>query len=126
MSKTAIAEILQKKFDARHAHASVQYFIEATDKYAVGDAEGVALKAGKFVEAVTKALMVFCQRQLPANTRQFKAGNELRNLEPLATFPDTVRLVIPKASIFVYEVVNNRGGRHDSTDINANEWMRAS
>jgi hypothetical protein len=121
MTKQSTTEILQKKFDDRHATACVQYFLEATEKYAAGDAEGVALKAGKFVEAVTKALMVFCQRQMPTNTRKFSAGNELRALEPLTTFPDTVRLVIPKASIFIYEVVNNRGGRHDSTEINANE-----
>ena len=28
--------------------------------------------------------------------------------------------MIPKACIFIYEIVNNRGGRHDAGDIDAN------
>lgn len=121
MTKKTTTEILHKKFDARHVNACVQYFVEATEKYVAADFDGVALKAGKFVEAVTKALMIYCQRPFPANTRKFSAGNELRALEQLSVFSDTVRIVIPKALICIYEIVNNRGGRHDSTEINANE-----
>ena len=114
--------LLAQKFDTRHVHASLNHFSSAVEKYVLRDWEGVALKAGKFVESITKALMVFCGKSV-GNPRQFKAGNELRQLEQLsaATFPDVVRIVIPKACMFVYEVVNNRGGRHDAHDIDANE-----
>ncbi|TMQ30993.1 MAG: hypothetical protein E6K65_03080 [Nitrospirae bacterium] len=114
--------LLVQKFDSRHIHASLNHFSAAVEKYVLRDWDGVSLKAGKFVESITKTLMVFCGKTV-GNPRQFKAGNELRQLEHLsaAAFPDVVRIVIPKACIFVYEVVNNRGGRHDAHDIDANE-----
>ncbi len=112
--------LLIAKFDARHVGAALTHFSSAVEKYAVQDWDGVALKAGKFVEAITKALMVYCGKTI-SNPRRFSAGNELRQLEPLTAYADVVRIVIPKACIFVYEVVNNRGGRHDPHDIDANE-----
>jgi hypothetical protein len=36
-------------------------------------------------------------------------------------YDEVVRIVIPKACVFIYEVVNNRGGRHDAHTIDANE-----
>ncbi len=112
--------ILTKKFDARHIEASLRHFSAAVEKYAVQDWDGVALKAGKFVESITKALVVHCGKAV-GSPRQFKAGNELRQLEGASAYSDVVRIVIPKACITVYEVVNNRGGRHDAHDIDANE-----
>jgi hypothetical protein len=122
---TRIAEakaLLKQKFAMPHVDALLNHFSAAVEKYAVRDWDGVALKSGKFVEAVTKALMVYCGKTIGA-ARQFKAGQELRQLEglPAAQHPETVRIVIPKACIFVYEVVNNRGGRHDAHDLDANE-----
>jgi len=65
--------------------------------------------------------MIFCGKTLPS-TRSFKASKELRSLEQLdsVAFSDTVRIVVPKGSIFIYEIVNNRG-RHDADEIDANE-----
>lgn len=112
---------LVTKFKASHVDAALRHYLAADEKYVARDWDGVALKAGKFVEAVTKALMIFCGKTPTTNTRHFKAGLELRNLEGAGAFPDTVRIVIPKACIFIYEVVNNRGGRHDPGEIDANE-----
>jgi hypothetical protein len=112
--------LLIHRFAARHVDAALKYFAAALEKHALRDWEGVALKTGKFVEAVTKALMVYCNKPLP-DPRKFKAGIELKQLEQAVGNPDTIRIVIPKACIFVYEVVNNRGGRHDAHDIDANE-----
>ncbi len=114
--------LLVREFDARHVDASLRHFSAAIEKFAVRDWDGVALKAGKFIESVTKALMTYCGKTV-GNLRQLKVGQELRQLENLSgtTYSDVVRIVIPKACIFVYEVVNNRGGRHDAHDIDANE-----
>jgi len=114
--------LLVKEFDARHIDASLRHFTAAIEKFAVRDWDGVALKAGKFVDSVTKGLMTYCGKAV-GNPRQLKVGQELRQLENLngTTYSDVVRIVIPKACIFVYEVVNNRGGRHDAHDIDANE-----
>jgi hypothetical protein len=78
--------------------------------------------AGKFVEAVTKALFVYGGQTI-ANPRKFSAGAELRKFENTlpATTPDAVRMVIPKACLFAYEIASNRGGRHDAHDVDANE-----
>jgi hypothetical protein len=119
MNDKQVRALLVQKFEARHIDASLKHFVAAREKYIEEDWDGVALKAGKFVEAVTKALMIGCGKTVPTG-RHFQAGKELRQLEPLATYPDVLRIVIPKACIFIYEIVNNRGGRHDATDIDAN------
>jgi len=121
MSDKTVKSLLVQKFDAQHINACLKHFNAATDKYAIEEWDGVALKAGKFVEAVTKALMIYCKKTLPTG-RGFKAGSELRQLEKVqsADAPDEIRIVIPKACIFIYEIVNNRGGRHDAGDIDAN------
>lgn len=123
MSLAQVKALLTTKFPAKHVDAILKHYDEATEKFSIDEWDGVALKVGKFVEAVTKSLVIYCGRALPANARHFKAGNELRQLEQQvnASFGDVVRLVIPKACIFMYEVVNNRGGRHDPGEIDANE-----
>jgi hypothetical protein len=117
-----VRAMLVQKFDARHIDASLKHFSAAVEKHALRDWDGVGLKAGKFVESITKALMAYCKKAI-CNPRQFKAGTELRQLESLSAgvYPDVIRIVIPKACVFVYEVVNNRGSRHDAHDIDANE-----
>ena len=112
--------LLVGKFEAKFVDGALRHFLDATEKFEAQDWEGVAVKAGKFVESVTKCLLVHCGRSV-ADARRFKAGNELRQLESATSFPDTVRIVIPKACITIYEIVNNRGGRHDASDIDANE-----
>jgi|CXWL01.1.fsa_nt_gi hypothetical protein len=123
MSNKQARELLIHDFEPRHVDASLKHFKDARDKYWLEEWDAVALKAGKFVEAVTKALMVYCEKAIPAS-RKFKASGELKALENAqingSPAPDTIRIVIPKACIFIYEVVNNRGGRHDAGDIDAN------
>ncbi len=42
--------ILIKKFDAKHVTSLLTHYAAAIDKYVARDWEGVAQKAGKFVE----------------------------------------------------------------------------
>ncbi len=112
---------LESIFEAKHITSAIKYYSEAVEKHQGGDWEGVSLKGGKFVESITKMLAVYCGVTLPAQ-RSFKAGNILKNLEQLnsSLFSDTVRIVIPKACLLIYEIVNNRGGRHAADDIDPN------
>lgn len=119
VSDQQVRALLVQKFEPRHIDSCLKHFFGATEKFLAEDWDGVALKAGKFVEAVTKALMIACGKTVPGG-RHFKAGNELRQLEQLGSCPDALRIVIPKACVFIYEIVNNRGGRHDATDLDAN------
>ncbi len=122
MSKKKAKAILDTKFDRERVTALLSHFDLMLEKFVEGDDEGVLVKAGKFVEAVTKALMIHCGKPLPPS-RKFQAGVELRALEqlPASGHSDIVRIAIPKACLYVYEIASNRGGRHDSSDIDANQ-----
>lgn len=122
MSKDLARKLLTDEFEARHIDAALAHFSAVIEKFVAEDWDGVALKAGKFVEAVTKALSRHCGR-IPATGRKFKAGTELRALEQTDStkYSEIVRLVVPKVCLAIYEIVNNRGGRHDADEIDANE-----
>ena len=120
-SETKVKAILEQKFKKVHVDAILKHFITAKKKYQESDWEGSILKSGKFVEAVTKAFLKFCGKTLP-RARNFRAGSFLRNFEqePIS-IDDTIRIVIPKCCLFIYEIASNRGARHDSDEINPNE-----
>jgi len=117
-----IRSILVSVFSSKYVDVTLNYHHDAYGKFVQGDWESTALKVGKFVESVTKCILKYCGQQIP-QARTFKAGLLLKKLEQLNhnSYPDTLRIVIPKACLFAYEIVNNRGGRHDSDDIVANE-----
>lgn len=120
-SESKVKAILEQKFEKVHVEAILKHFIAAKKKYQEGDWESSILKSGKFVEATTKMLLKFCGKAIP-KTRNFRAGNFLRNLEQEpTTIDDAVRIVIPKCCLFIYEIASNRGARHDSDGINPNE-----
>jgi len=77
-------------------------------------------KGGKFIEAALKALWVYAGGVVPAG-RHFKAGTIMTELEKKVAQADTVRLTIPRASRFAYEIASNRGARHDPDEIDTNE-----
>ncbi len=116
-----IKAILEQKFEKLYVDAILKHFIAAKMKYQEGDWEIAISKSGKFVEATTKALLRFCGKTLP-KTRNFKAGISLRNLEQEpASIDDVIRIVIPKCCLFIYEIANNRGARHDPDDVDPNQ-----
>lgn len=120
-SENEIINLLEAIFDHVYVRRIVKYYKEASVSYQRQDWESFSLKSGKFVEAVTKLLLSYCNIPLPAQ-RNFKAGILLEEQKKLdkKNYSDTVRIAIPKACLFIYEIVNNRGGRHDSNDIQAN------
>jgi len=121
MGKEDARDILARVFPRKHVDSMLKYFIDGVKEYKNTNWEGVGFKAGKFVEAVTKCLLLYCGQSLP-RARQFKASNSLESLRQLSSsYSEVVRIIIPKATLFIYDIASNRGGRHDTDDIDANE-----
>jgi hypothetical protein len=117
-----IKAILVKSFSDRHVSATLKHFSEAVEKYQEGNWEVSLSKIGKFVEAVLKALWIYCGQTLPP-ARNFKAGQIIRNLGNLSSsqYSDSVRLLVPRGCAFVYDITSNRGARHDPDEIDPNK-----
>ena len=117
--------LLGQKFEARKINSVIGYFLSCAQNFEGGNWEDSLFKAGKFIEAIVKLLWVYCGKTLPARSRDFKAGvyaQKIINEVDTVTVPeDGLRLQIPRACIFVYDITSNRGARHDSDEINPNE-----
>jgi hypothetical protein len=121
MSKAKVRAALVSKFKASHVDSALKYYQSATEKFLAREWDRVAQDLGKFAEAVTKAIMDFGSVTPNATGRQFKVTNELRRLEShQPPLPEVLRMVVPKALIFITELVNNRLGRHD-TELDPHE-----
>jgi len=114
--------LLTPVFPAVHVDALLRHFAGMTEDFQKGDWEDSIAKAGKFVEAVLKALSVRCG-DLPAKGKHFKVDKVINDLaqKPPGSVDDVIRLTIPRACRFVYDVASNRGGRHDPDEIDPNE-----
>jgi hypothetical protein len=121
LSKTEIRAALALQFKANHVDSALKYYQSATEKFIAREWDRVAQDLGKFAEAVTKAIMALGNITPSATGRQFKVTNELRRFEShQPQLPEVLRMVVPKALIFITELVNNRLGRHD-TELDPHE-----
>lgn len=120
-----VKNLLSQKFEEKRVVSSIKYFLSIVQKFEEGDWENSLSKAGKFVEAIIKLLWVYGGKSLPAKQKDFKAGayaQKIIDQIDTTTIPeDGIRIQIPRASIFIYDITSNRGGRHDSEEVNANE-----
>lgn len=120
-----VKNLLSQKFEEKRVASAIKYFLSVVQKFEEGDWENSLSKAGKFVEATIKLLWVYGGKSLPVKQKDFKAGayaQKIIDQITTATIPeDGIRLQIPRASIFIYDITSNRGGRHDSEEVNANE-----
>jgi hypothetical protein len=118
-----LEKLLQAKFAPRHVKATLKHFQAMNAEFRQGAWEETISKSGKFVEAALKALYVHAipAKPLPVG-RFFKVDNVINELAglPSATADDTVRLTIPRACRFVYDIASNRGARHDPDEIDPN------
>src|SRR5579863_1573339 len=120
-----IKNLLSQKFEEKRIVSATKYFLSVVQEFEEGDWENSLSKAGKFVEVIIKLLWVYGGKSLPAKQKDFKAGvyaQKIIDQIDTTTIPeDGIRLQIPRASIFIYDITSNRGGRHDSEEVNANE-----
>lgn len=122
MDKEKIEKLLTPKFPKKHISAALNHFSEMISKYQAGEWESCIAKAGKFVEAALKALWSHAGQIVPSG-KHFKADTIITGLPnfPAGSVDDTVRLTIPRACRFVYDIASNRGGRHDPDEVDPNE-----
>ena len=123
MSDDTIGTMLYASFPKKHVGALLRHFKKAADECQNSHWEDCIAKAGKFIEAVLKALYVCAQHQPAPSGKAFKADSIINTLHGLqqGSADDTIRILIPRACRFVYEVASNRGGRHDPDEIDPNE-----
>jgi len=122
MSKREEIKNLLKVFNSKYVVSLLNHFDESIRKFENVDWEACIQKAGKFVEAVIKALANYCQIPIPQG-RDFKVGKlveELRKADQ-SKYDDTIRLLIPRICVFMYDISSNRGARHDPDEIDSNK-----
>ena len=107
--KKTVNTMLKDQFAAKHADAAVRHFNGMVEDYQKREWEDSITKAGRFVEAVLKALWQHAGEVVPTG-KAFKAGNIIDQLAGKNALRDSVRLTIPRACRFVYEIASNRGG----------------
>lgn len=122
MRTRTLGDLLQPTFDRKRTAAAVDHFQRMTQYFQMGQWERAISYGGKLVEAVLKALWVHAGKTLPP-ARKFKASQVIQDLRqlPHGTFDDTVRLTVPRACEFLYDIASNRGARHDPDEIDPNE-----
>ncbi len=119
----ALTNTLKIKFDKRRSDTLVSYFSASIQRLEQGDWENSLVKSGKFVEATIKLIWTFAGKPLPKE-KKFKVGfyaEKIIKLSSTEISSDGVRLQIPRACIFLYDITSNRGGRHDSDEFAPNE-----
>jgi hypothetical protein len=112
--------MLKDKFGAKYADAMVHHFQAMVDDYQKREWEDCNAKSGKFVEATLKAVWNETGKPVPKG-KDFKAGNIMDLLPKEGALNDSLRLTIPRACRFIYEIASNRGARHDADEVGANE-----
>jgi hypothetical protein len=117
-----LQQLLVGEFAERHINAAVEHFGRASEAFQRSSWEGAIAKTGKFIEAVLKALYVRIGQAVP-RSRAFKVDQIVRALEqtPQGTYDDSIRLTIPRACRFAYDVASNRGARHDPDEVDPNQ-----
>ena len=125
MSKKEEIKDLLKVFNSKYVISLLNHFDESIKKFESREWEICIQKAGKFVEAVIKALANYCQIPIPRG-REFKVSKlveELRKADP-SKYDDTIRLLIPRIGVFIYEFQVIEGQDMIRMKLIQIKWMR--
>jgi len=120
MPDKTVNATLKDKFAAKYSDAAVRHFTRMVQDFQQREWEDANAKAGKFVEAALKAAWSETGKPVPAG-KAFSAGNIMDLLAKETALSTSLRLTIPRACRFVYEIASNRGARHDADEVAANE-----
>ncbi len=117
-----LVHLLSATFPTRNVKAALGHFQASVGEFQQGAWESAIAKAGKFLEAVLKCICGNANIPVPTG-RRFKADQLLVALEqiPRGTVDDTIRLTLPRACRFGYDISSNRGGRHDPDEVDPNQ-----
>lgn len=119
-----ILNTLKLKFDRRKTNILINYFSGLIQNFEQGDWGSSLVQSGKFVEVTIKLIWMFAGQTLPSKAKDFKIfdyATRITNLPSATISNNGIRLQIPRACIFLYDIVSNRGGRHDSDEFNPSE-----
>ena len=123
-NKTNIETILETQFDKNASIDLVKYFNALIQDLKQSKWEESLVNAGKFVEVTIKMVLIYAGQQLPAREKDFKVSSSAEMIMRLSATDiksDGLRLQIPRACTFIYDITSNRGGRHHSNEFNPNE-----
>jgi hypothetical protein len=118
--KEQIKNILLNRFSKKHIEASLGHYLKAIKEFQESNWEPSLSKISKFIEAILKCLWVFCNQPLPPS-RQFKVKDIVNKIEKQTSLDDSLRLTIPRACVYIYDITSNRGARHDPQEIDPNK-----
>ena len=119
---TDMENLLVPPFSRKHVVSALDHYSQMVTRFQRGEWELAIARSGKFVEAVLKALFIYTGNT-PATGRAFKAGQIITELQrgPVGSTHDSIKLVIPRACQFIYDIASNRGARHDPDEVNPNQ-----
>lgn len=121
-----VNDLLKDAFESRHVDSAIRHFNAMVVEFQRSEWDDASAKGGRFIEAVLKALWTHVGQTVPPG-KQFSAGFIIDQIANKASgFPDTIRLTIPRACRFIYDIASNRGARHDPDEINSNEMDASS
>lgn len=122
MARKRIQELLVPFFPNRNIASAIRHYTGIVSDFQAVSWEDCLAKVGKLAEAVLKALYIHVGEALPSG-RGFKADTIINVLfnKPQGSYDDSIRVLIPRACRFIYDIASNRGGRHDPDEIDANE-----
>ncbi len=121
MNNKQITDHLKSKFP--HSKRIINYFSHSIQKFEQGDWEHSLTQAGKFVEVIIKAIWQVNGGAMPQKEKEFQVGKYSQKImkTPKEKIHDGLRIQIPRACIFLYDITSNRGARHDSNEYDPNE-----
>ncbi len=108
---------------AELASEALSAFVAAKRKFHLGDFRPNAVEGGRFSEAVLRILeWQTCGTYTPLADPKFKADGVIVKLGQLSlgSFPESVRLHLPRAIRIVYDIRNKRNTAHLSDGIDPN------
>jgi hypothetical protein len=97
------------------SHVFEHYAILKTS-FRLQDWEKCLVRAGKFSEAVMKAIYFIRNGKV---TQQISVDTEINEVNKRSDLPESIRLLIPRAVRVLYDHRSRRGGAHGSFDPNA-------
>lgn len=111
-----------KNVDPKFRSKLIEQYLNVKRSLVEGRDEAVGMSAGKFCEVVLR----FLQHEVHGTYTPFgqsinNFANECRRLiEAKGSAPEAIRVVMPRALVFIYTIRNKRGIGHVGGDVDAN------